>query len=133
MAGLCRTETLIVVPDVTDIRSHRVLTDAAFDRFGPLGVLVDNADGGHLAPFVETTSEHLQRTIALNMDATTFLSRCAVEVTKKARWKTIVNVDSVARKMLRTDRTTLACLGSARKPRRQPCQHLRLHLNNVGS
>jgi 2,3-dihydroxy-2,3-dihydro-p-cumate dehydrogenase len=73
------------------------LIETALAAFGSLGVLVNNAGGGVIRPFLEHTPETLHRTIDRNLWTAIWCSRAALPPMLETGWGRIVNIgaDSV--------------------------------------
>lgn len=90
---------VVAVPcDVRDAQAVEAAHRTIVDRWGPVGILVNNA--GVLSPTkVEaTTPASWREVMAVNVDAALFWARCVVPGMKAARWGRIVNVGSLASK-----------------------------------
>ncbi len=84
-------ETLAV--DLTDADATR----AAAERAGEVDLLVNNAGIAVLQPFLETTPEALDRTMAVNVRAVMVVSQVvAAGMVQRGRGGSIVNVSSIA-------------------------------------
>ena len=81
-----------VVADVNDEASM----EAAFDRAGPVSILINNAGIAESAPFARIDDGHWERTIATNLTGTFRCMRIAYPAMAKAGWGRIVNVASTA-------------------------------------
>lgn len=82
------TETLIraaghvaqaVHVDVTDFAAVRAAVAAARDALGPIGVLVNNAGGDRLEPFVQNAPELWDRLIAINLKGPIYCTRAVLD------------------------------------------------------
>ena len=81
-----------VVGDVNDEASMA----AAFERAGPVSILVNNAGIAESAPFGRIDDGHWDRTVATNLTGTFRCMRIAYPAMAKAGWGRIVNVASTA-------------------------------------
>ena len=81
-----------IVGDVNDEASMA----AAFERAGPVSILVNNAGIAESAPFGRIDDGHWDRTIATNLTGTFRCMRIAYPAMAKAGWGRIVNVASTA-------------------------------------
>ncbi|KAA9166031.1 SDR family oxidoreductase [Amycolatopsis acidicola] len=83
--------------DVSTEDGARQLVDEALGRFGRLDVLVNNAGGGIIKPFLDHTPETMRETVDRNLWTTVWCSRAVVPVMSEQRYGRIVNVgaDSV--------------------------------------
>lgn len=80
--------------DVATAAGAATLVDAARDAFGRVDVLVNNA-GVHVAkPFLETTEEDWERTIAVNLSGPWHCSKAVVPVMLDQGGGTIINMSS---------------------------------------
>ena len=88
----------IAVPgDLSQQAVAEATVKAALDRFGRLDILINNAGGGVIAPFLEQTPETLRRTIDRNLWTVIWCCRAALPVMREQRYGRIVNLgaDSV--------------------------------------
>ena len=81
-----------VVGDVNDEASMA----AAFERAGPVSILINNAGIAESAPFGRIDDGHWDRTVATNLTGTFRCMRIAYPAMAKAGWGRIVNVASTA-------------------------------------
>ena len=81
-----------VVGDVDDEDSMT----AAFERAGPVSILINNAGIAESAPFGRIDDGHWDRTVATNLTGTFRCMRIAYPAMAKAGWGRIVNVASTA-------------------------------------
>ena len=81
-----------IVGDVDDEASMA----AAFERAGPISILINNAGIAESAPFGRIDDGHWDRTIATNLTGTFRCTRIAYPAMAKAGWGRIVNVASTA-------------------------------------
>jgi NAD(P)-dependent dehydrogenase (short-subunit alcohol dehydrogenase family) len=95
-AALCTGPTLAVPADVTDGGQVDGAFRAAEDTWGPAGVLVASAGGGHSARLEDTTDADWQRMLDLNLTAPFRCVRRAVPAMRAAGWGRIVVIASTA-------------------------------------
>lgn len=81
--------------DVRDLEEHDRLVSAAVEEFGRLDTLVNNAGVEFREPFLRTTPETWERTLAVNLRAPYFLSQKAAGVMAAAGGGRIINISSV--------------------------------------
>ena len=81
-----------VVGDVNDEDSIA----AAFERAGPVSILVNNAGIAESAPFARIDDGHWDRTVATNLTGTFRCMRIAYPAMAEAGWGRIVNIASTA-------------------------------------
>ena len=81
-----------VVADVDDEASMA----AAFERAGPVSILINNAGIAESAPFGRIDDGHWDRTVATNLTGTFRCMRIAYPAMANAGWGRIVNVASTA-------------------------------------
>ncbi len=83
--------------DVSDGGSVQAMSDAAFDRFGVLDVLVNNAGVTHLpTPLEEVSEADFDRVFAVNMKSVYLTARSVVPHMKSQASGAILNVASTA-------------------------------------
>lgn len=75
----------------------RAIVDQTISRFGQIDVLVNNAGGGILRPFLEHTPDTLRETIDRNLWSAVWMTWLSLPFMKAAGWGRIVNIgaDSV--------------------------------------
>ena len=81
-----------IVGDVEDEDSMA----AAFERAGPVSILINNAGIAESAPFARIDDGHWERTVATNLTGTFRCTRIAYPAMAKAGWGRIVNIASTA-------------------------------------
>ncbi len=91
-ASIRDTTVAAVVGDVNDEASMA----AAFERAGPVSILINNAGIAESAPFGRIDDGHWDRTVATNLTGTFRCMRIAYPAMAKAGWGRIVNVASTA-------------------------------------
>lgn len=69
---------------------------AAFEKIGPVDILINNAGVATSAPFGKTDRELWRRTIAVNLDGTFNCMQAVLPGMVKAGWGRIVNIASTA-------------------------------------
>lgn len=82
--------------DVASADSVKQAFAAAQARFGPVGVLVNNAGQAASAPFMKTSDEVWLQMLAVNLTGTWHCMQAALPAMLAARWGRIVNVASTA-------------------------------------
>lgn len=77
--------------------ASRAIVDQTISRFGQIDVLVNNAGGGILRPFLEHTPDTLRETIDRNLWSAVWMTWLSLPLMKAAGWGRIVNIgaDSV--------------------------------------
>ena len=91
-AGIPDASVTAIVGDVNDEDSMA----AAFERAGPVSILINNAGIAESAPFARIDDGHWERTIATNLTGAFRCARIAYPAMAKAGWGRIVNVASTA-------------------------------------
>lgn len=83
--------------DLSDEATARDLIAKTVDAFGGVDVLVNNAGGGVIRPFLEHDAESLMATINRNLWTTLWCTHAALPHMLKAGWGRIINIgaDSV--------------------------------------
>ena len=94
-ASIRETATAAVSRVVADVNDEASM-GAAFDRAGPVSILINNAGIAESAPFARIDDGHWERTIATNLTGTFRCMRIAYPAMAKAGWGRIVNVASTA-------------------------------------
>jgi 2,3-dihydroxy-2,3-dihydro-p-cumate dehydrogenase len=98
-AGLIRSgaQVLLHAGDLAEERTATAVIAAALDRFGRVDVLVNNAGGGVILPFLQHTAETLKRTIDRNLWTAIWCCRAALPPMVRAGYGRIINIgaDSV--------------------------------------
>ena len=111
-------QALFTASDIANVDDHDRALDAAFDRFGRLDCLVNNA--GIASPkrgdLLELTPEAFDRVIAVNLRGTVFFTQRAVQrmlAGKSAdHARSVIHVTSVSAAMASTDRADY-CMSKA--------------------
>lgn len=88
-------KALGVVADVADPESPKYVFDKAINEFGQVDILVNNAGFGEMASIEETTDEHFENTLAVNLFGVFRYSRQAVQHFLPRDKGVIINVSSV--------------------------------------
>ncbi|HZH08427.1 MAG TPA: SDR family NAD(P)-dependent oxidoreductase [Lautropia sp.] len=96
LAGQLGGEAHAVVADVVDQGQVEAAFAAARQRFGPLGILVNNAGQAGSAAFQKTDLDLWNRMIAVNLTGTFLCSKAAVPQLLECGWGRIVNIASTA-------------------------------------
>jgi glucose 1-dehydrogenase len=86
---------LAVPADVRDFEKQDSLIAAAVERFGRLDTLVNNAGVEFRQPFLQTTPETWDQTLAVNLRAPYFLSQKAARIMIRSGGGRIINISSV--------------------------------------
>ena len=81
---------------VTERSQVENLIGAAYEAFGRLDVLVNNAGGFPLKPFLQVTDEEWDKVIALDLKSIFLCSQVALAAMRKQRAGTIINIASVS-------------------------------------
>jgi short-subunit dehydrogenase len=85
--------------DLTDRDERRRLASWAAEALGPIDILVNNAGVEFGGPYLETSSEELELTVAVNLLAVMDMTRLLVPGMLERRWGHVVNVASLAGKL----------------------------------
>ncbi|WP_207938713.1 SDR family NAD(P)-dependent oxidoreductase [Actinomadura darangshiensis] len=96
-AGDTAQEWVAVAADLSSGEGADEVVNTAIDRFGRLDVLVNNAGGGIIKPFLDHTPESMRETVDRNLWTTVHCCRAALPHMLAAGYGRIVNVgaDSV--------------------------------------
>ena len=86
----------VMALDVTDEASRAAAIEETERRFGPLGVLINNAGCGQYGPLEEISPELLRRAFEVNVFGLLRLSQLALPGMRRAGRGRIVNISSVA-------------------------------------
>src|SRR5476649_1686158 len=89
----CETLSL----DVTDEASRHAAVEEVERRFGPVGVLVNNASYGQYGPLEEISPEQLRRVFETNVFGMLRMAQLVLPSMRGAGRGRIVNISSVAR------------------------------------
>lgn len=90
--GQAASQTL----DVRDAASCTAAVDAALGHYGRLDILVNSAGISRGAPFLETTLDDWQATLAVNLTGTFLCAQAAARVMVVAGYGRIINITSVS-------------------------------------
>ena len=94
-AALRQASTVAIATAVGDVNEEQSMA-AAFDRAGPISILINNAGIAESAPFTRIDDGHWDRTIATNLTGTFRCMRLAFPAMAEAGWGRIVNIASTA-------------------------------------
>lgn len=89
-------ETHAVVADISNAAQVQAAFAQARERFGPIGILVNNAGQAESAPFTKTSIELWQRMLAVNLTGSFLCAQAALPDMLAARHGRIVNIASTA-------------------------------------
>ncbi|MDE0059046.1 MAG: SDR family NAD(P)-dependent oxidoreductase [Defluviicoccus sp.] len=95
-AAALRGSALVAVATVPGDVNQEDSMAAAFDRAGPVSILINNAGIAESAPFARIDDGHWDRTIATNLTGTFRCMRLAFPAMAEAGWGRIVNIASTA-------------------------------------
>src|SRR5580704_3800307 len=84
-------KTLVVMGDVGKPEDCQRIADAAIEQFGAVDVLINNAALRPNKPFLEMSEAEWRRVIAVDLDASVWLSRACLPGMLKNGWGRIVN------------------------------------------
>jgi 3-hydroxybutyrate dehydrogenase len=96
-AGVAREHGVTVAYDGADMSNAgaiETMMRRAFDAFGAIDLLVNNAGIQHVAPVDEFPVERWDAILAINLSAAFHTTRLALGPMKKKRWGRIVNIAS---------------------------------------
>ncbi|MFO1304475.1 MAG: SDR family NAD(P)-dependent oxidoreductase [Burkholderiales bacterium] len=96
LAATLRGETCCAAADVSDADSVRAAFARARGRFGPIGILVNNAGQAETAAFGKMTLDLWHRMLAVNLTGTMLCSQAALPDMLAAREGRVVNIASTA-------------------------------------
>jgi 2-dehydro-3-deoxy-L-rhamnonate dehydrogenase (NAD+) len=92
-------EVLSVRADVTRLADIEAMFDHALERFGRVGVLVNNAGiNGRNAPLWEQTNEDWDQVLAIDLTSIFYRCRAVIGHMRESRSGAIVNIASIAGK-----------------------------------
>ncbi len=97
--GAARNPPLFVVADLTDIAALRAAIDGVRQRFGPIGVLLNNAANDVRHSIEATTPESWDAGIAVNLKHQFFAAQAVAADMKGLGFGSIVNFGSVSWKL----------------------------------
>jgi NAD(P)-dependent dehydrogenase (short-subunit alcohol dehydrogenase family) len=86
----------VIAADLATPTGPHTVAIAALDFFGTIDVLVNNAGLFHRAPLLETTIEHWDETIAVNLRAPLFLAQALAPAMIGQQRGKIINISSLA-------------------------------------
>ncbi|WP_116085873.1 SDR family NAD(P)-dependent oxidoreductase [Tropicimonas sp. IMCC34011] len=87
---------MAVQMDTTQRASIRAAIAQVHDRFGDIGVLVNNAARTVARPFFEITEEEWDEVIAVNLRGTVLTAQEVIPDMIRAKWGRVVNLSSLA-------------------------------------
>ena len=91
-----RDDVLTVACDVTDAGAVEAALASARERFGPIGILINNAGGAESAPYAKAGEAAVERMVALNLTSAARLIRLVLPEMGEAGSGRIVNIASTA-------------------------------------
>ncbi len=90
-------KALVLTCDVTDAEALAAATDDAYEAFGRVDVLVNNAGGNNfMSPFTDLRLTGWDKVMRLNLDSTVHLTQLVGRRMVEARGGSVINVASVA-------------------------------------
>src|SRR6266705_2884451 len=87
---------LVVKLDITDAQDAEAAVKAAFDRFGRIDVLFNNAASFYAGYFEELTPEQIERQLATSLMGPMNVTRTVLPVMRKQRSGHIISISSSA-------------------------------------
>jgi len=90
LAKASGAEAVYINTDLTTAKGCEELMQAAFDKFGAVDVLINNAGMQHVAPVEEFPVDKWDKIIALNLTSSFHTCRLAVPGMKKKGWGRII-------------------------------------------
>ena len=96
LAGLSEVGCEVMNLDVADEASRRSAVEEVERRFGPIGVLVNNAGYGQYGPMEEISIEAMQRVFDTNVFGLLRMIQLALPAMRSAGGGRVVNISSVA-------------------------------------
>ena len=82
--------------DVSDEAQVKKMVAETIKKFGRIDVLVNNAGIVFDLPFIERTTEHWKKTLAVDLDGVYFCCKYASEQMKKQKSGRIINISSTS-------------------------------------
>ena len=89
-------DLLVVALDVTSLASAEIAVQAAFDRFGRIDVLINNAGNFHAGFFEELTPEQIEQQLTTSLIGPMNVTRAVLPVMRKQRSGKVVAISSTA-------------------------------------
>ena len=93
-------DSLITPGDITSEAVRRQVVERTLERFGAIDILINNAGGGSYAPACTAPMEEVRRLMELNFFALLGLTQLVLPHMRARRSGTIVNLGSIAGKMV---------------------------------
>src|SRR5260370_24345000 len=105
-AGEQHGEVAYVQADVCDPTALDPAFASAQKRFGPIGILVNNAGQARSAPFLKTDKELWRSMMQVNLDGAFHCTQAVLPGMLQAGWGRIINIASTARLIAHRHGTT---------------------------
>ena len=102
------SRALAIQADVASADATRAMATSALERFGRIDILVNNAGVRFIAPFVDTSLETWQATIAVNLTGTFLCTQAVVPTMLQQGRGKIVNMASTTGVLALTKRSAYA-------------------------
>lgn len=95
-AALCGGAAMVLPVDVREVDSISIAVDRVMTEFGRIDVMINNAGFAKLVPFVETSRQTLEDTLAVNLAGPFHFSQAVWRPMAAAGGGVIVNISSLA-------------------------------------